>query len=756
MNFSIGLSGLQVAQRAIELIGTNISNVSTEGYHRQNALIEPFETDRASGVPIGGARVKGYQRAIDTLLEKQILTQNPQLSQLSQEIMTLRGVESSFGSLDTEGLGSELTKFFGALRELSGNPTSQSLREQAVWAADSLASTFRHIGGTLNDLDRQALTGAQSVIAEVNALALEIAELNGEIQTVSLAGGNPNLMADKRDQAVLDLAELVEVDTVVRDDGTGVVDILIWGTPLVVTDHAVEMEVGALSDGKLGLSVKDASSHDSDIRGGKLGALFALRNDIIEDIQTDLDALAGEVMLQLNKLHLQGVGTSGSHDGLTGVGIADPAATLDGWAPPIVDGEIHLRLVDTTGAATNRTVTVDASVDTMTTIANKLNALDPTHLSASTVGGALRMEGLAGYTFDFLPAPSAEVGAAWTGTSSPTEAGAYTGAMDETYTFTVVGAGAVGVQAGLAVEARNRAGALVATLDVGNTYIPGTALAVEEGLTIGFGAGELADAEQFTVEAVADGGAGTFTASTPWNGTTGPELSGIYEGPANETFTFSVQSGGQIGVDADVAIQVRNGANELVTTLEVGNGYAAGDKLEVYKGLYVSFDVGSAATGERFEVEALVDSDPTGFLAGAGIGTLFEGADAATMAVRESIVADPGRLATAHGAEMVDNTAIRKMADLGEAKLAALNGATASEAFRVIVGGVGQRIAIRQARHDAIQNVMHQLINQRETVSGVDLNDEAAKLLIFEKMFQGMAKFLGAQKEALETLINLL
>ena len=272
MNFSIGLSGLQVAQRAIELIGTNISNVSTEGYHRQNALIEPFETDRASGVPIGGARVKGYQRAIDTLLEKQILTQNPQLSQLSQEIMTLRGVESSFGSLDTEGLGSELTKFFGALRELSGNPTSQSLREQAVWAADSLASTFRHIGGTLNDLDRQALTGAQSVIAEVNALAVEIAELNGEIQTVSLAGGNPNLMADKRDQAVLDLAELVEVDTVVRDDGTGVVDILIWGTPLVVTDHAVEMEVGALSDGKLGLSVKDASSHDSDIRGGKLGA----------------------------------------------------------------------------------------------------------------------------------------------------------------------------------------------------------------------------------------------------------------------------------------------------------------------------------------------------------------------------------------------------------------------------------------------------------------------------------------------------
>ena len=105
---------------------------------------------------------------------------------------------------------------------------------------------------------------------------------------------------------------------------------------------------------------------------------------------------------------------------------------------------------------------------------------------------------------------------------------------------------------------------------------------------------------------------------------------------------------------------------------------------------------------------------------------------------------------------MSDNSAIRKMADLGEAKLADLGDVSITDAYRILVTGVGQKISIRQAKVDSLGNVMQQLENQREEISGVDLNEEAARLLLFEKMFQGLAKYLGVQNEALQTLIDLL
>jgi flagellar hook-associated protein FlgK len=756
MNLTISLTGLRVAQQMIELVGTNIANISTDGYHRQDAVIEPYTQDRLLGAPIAGARVRSYRRSIDTLLESQILQQYPQLSQMNRELWALQNIESAFGQLDAQGLNSELNKFFGALRELSADPSSEPLRQQAVWAADSLTGSFRHLGNVLSDLDEQILKEAQIVIQDVNALADTIADLNGQIEMVTLRGASANLLTDQRDQAILELSELIEIQTSTQTGRPGIVDIWAIGQPLVANTTPDPLQVAVVAEGMLGLAAEDGFYFETEIGGGKLGGLFALRNDLVAGIQNDLDDLANQLMREINRIHLQGVGLTGSFDRLTGVGINDPGAALVDWNEGITTGSMHLRLVAPTGEITRHTVQVDAATDTLNTVAARMNAIDPTRFSASAISGTLRLEGLAGYRFDFLPTPALELGPTWTGTSTPTESGTYTGSADETYTFTATGTGTVGVDAGLTVEVRNRADVLVATLDVGNTYVPGTPLAVEEGLSVAFAAGTVTATEQFAVDALAPPAGPAFEMSNPWNGTSTPEASGMYTGSANDTFTFTVQGGGRIGVDADIAVEVRNAANELVTTLDVGNGYAAGDRLEVYDGIHVAFDVGTVADGEKFVVQALAESDPTGFLAAAGIGTLFGGSGATDMAVRQEIMADPRRLATAEGAEMSDNTTIRRMASIAETELTGLGDLSVTDAFRLMVTGVGQKIAIRQARLEAMQSMVQGLENQREEISGVDLNEEAAKLVVFEKMFQGLVKYLGVQKEALDTLIDLL
>ncbi|MHC4734590.1 MAG: flagellar basal body protein [Planctomycetota bacterium] len=46
-SFSIGLSGLDAAQKALDTIGNNIANAATEGYHRQRINLTPGYTSRS-------------------------------------------------------------------------------------------------------------------------------------------------------------------------------------------------------------------------------------------------------------------------------------------------------------------------------------------------------------------------------------------------------------------------------------------------------------------------------------------------------------------------------------------------------------------------------------------------------------------------------------------------------------------------------------------------------------------------------------
>jgi len=47
------------------------------------------------------------------------------------------------------------------------------------------------------------------------------------------------------------------------------------------------------------------------------------------------------------------------------------------------------------------------------------------------------------------------------------------------------------------------------------------------------------------------------------------------------------------------------------------------------------------------------------------------------------------------------------------------------------------------------------LADQRSDISGVNINDEATKLLIFEQMFQAMAKYLSTVQSSLATIMEI-
>ena len=175
-SYDIGISGLTAAQQAFDVIGNNIANAATEGYHRQRLNLSPSYASQIGGMMLGGGvDVTGAARLIDQLLENEIYRQQSSLGQISEELNTLKTIETTFGELSSQGgLNAAMDDFFNALQELSAHPAEAIWQKQAVSAAESMASRFRMLDDFLTKLDTQILQEADNVISQVNALVTSI------------------------------------------------------------------------------------------------------------------------------------------------------------------------------------------------------------------------------------------------------------------------------------------------------------------------------------------------------------------------------------------------------------------------------------------------------------------------------------------------------------------------------------------------------------------------------------------------------
>jgi flagellar hook-associated protein FlgK len=649
-NLTIGLSGLLVAQRAVEIAGTNIANASTEGYHRQTPVISPVSTDSPSSPSVGGAEITEVRRAMDGLLEREILRNQPLQGQLTQELMTLQAIESSLGQLGSQGLSAALTQFYGDMRELAAQPQSSAQLQQTVWSAATLAEQFHNLGGFLKETANSLMTEAQDVVSQVNRLTGRIADMNGQILAAVNRGGSANLLADQRDQLVRELSEIIPIQTNSLAQ-TGSRDVMAWGAPLVIGAHSTELVLGTNSSEKIGVSMKGSAIIETNVSGGKLGALIDLRNNTIAQMTGQLDALAVHVITSVNILHAQGVGSSGAFEELTGGPVG--AGVLSDSIPQVEAGSFWVRVTNTaTGEVSRYEIAVDPAEDTLADVAGRIDAVGP--LTAFTADSRLKIRADDGYTFDFRPGVEAQ----------PT--------------------------------------------------------------------------------------------STTLTGTAAPTISGNYSGSENTAYTFTVNGTGQVGITPGLELEVRDSGGSLVNTLSIGDRYVPGQRLEVDDGVFLAMSLGTLADGEQFTTQALARSDSSGFLAAAGINTLFAGNSAVTMSIDEGVLNDPTRLAVSASSGGSDNLNALAMAALEDLKQASLGQLTPGENLQFFVSSLGQRVALATSRQESSSQIIKQLENQRDNVSGVDVNEEAAKLMMLERFFQACSKVISSQDQTIKYLMDMM
>jgi flagellar hook-associated protein 1 FlgK len=248
-NFSVGLSGLRAASGALEVVGNNIANASTEGYHRQRVELTPTTYGRMASNAVGtGVDISGVTRLVDKLLEAEIMQQGSSYWQISQELSILTAVETSFGEFsEGSGLNATIDTFFDSLRSLAAHPLERVWRNEVVSSAEVMCNEFRRLGTSVSNLEDQVVLEARNTGDSINSLTRQIGELNGKIQTIEISQGQANNLRDHRDQLITELAKLTSVETQERE--YGIVDVSIGGLPVVTGAITIDVHVGLQDDG---------------------------------------------------------------------------------------------------------------------------------------------------------------------------------------------------------------------------------------------------------------------------------------------------------------------------------------------------------------------------------------------------------------------------------------------------------------------------------------------------------------------------
>jgi flagellar hook-associated protein 1 FlgK len=778
LSLDIGLRSLLTAQANLETIGHNVTNASTPGYSRQQLLVSAAPGFRLRGLILGrGVQADVVRRTVDGLLQARLARQDSVLGRLDARLDGLTAAEMHVGSTGDHGVPARLAALFASLSTLSTSPNDPLLRSGAVQSAADLASTIQSAARGLHDLQTDTRNDLAATIEQVNGLAKEIGELNQRIPDLEGNGQVANDLRDRRDQAVRELSQLVDAQSVEEPVG-GAVRILVGGHMLVspTKTSALVLEHDP-SSGAIALRMGSAKGPEVNASGGRVAGLVGLLQDTLPKLASELDGYARGLALEMNRIHTTGVAGDGPFTFLASANavedadksgsIGDELLTQAGLPFEIRSGSLFVNVTDlATGSLTKQEIAIDAA---RTTVGDLVAALDSIAGLSARLDARGRLELLAapGFGFDFSPRldPNPDPIGSFGGAQASLAAGPGPFPLAPGDTLDLVGpAGAFTVtfsassfqQIGQAT-AEELAAALNADPNVQANGLQASVVADRVVLqTLGTGSGQ-----SFTVSGGSALGALGWAAGTVVTGHdqgVQVSVSGAFSGSSNGQWTFVPTGDGTVGETAGLSVEVRAADGSLVATLDVGEGYAPLDEIELPDGVRVSFGAGelSASHGDVFELDVVADSDQTDTLVALGVNVLFTGADAANLAVRADLQADSQGLSLSLTGAAGDAGNALRLLELDGKSLPDLGGSSLSDAYGALSSGVGLEIDGARATREAESLLQSSLQTRRDELSGVNVDEELVHMIEQEQAYAAASQYLRVVSDLQNELLNIL
>ena len=342
MQISTGLSVqlqkfLDLSSEQLKLTASNMANVSTPGYTKQEVVWQEATPVEIGSRLIGtGVTDAGTVSQRDRVLNQAVDQQSQAQAATSARLGALNDVQSVFaaatsatGSATTSDISAGISSFFGSFEQLEAMPSDPSSRQAVLASANNLTDSF-HLAASSLSQQQVSLDGqVSSVVTQVNSLSQSIATLNGQISSVS-PHADAGALEDQRQSDLNSLATLVGIQQV-RTENNGLMVTTTAGSVLVAGSQATGLSTGS-SNGVTHIFNGSADITSALTSGdGQIGGLLQVRDQDIPSTMSSLDTLASSLGIAVNSANEGGTDANGA----TGTAFFSLPATVSGSAAGI-------------------------------------------------------------------------------------------------------------------------------------------------------------------------------------------------------------------------------------------------------------------------------------------------------------------------------------------------------------------------------------------------------------------------------------
>ncbi|UOA28799.1 flagellar hook-associated protein FlgK [Pseudosulfitobacter sp. DSM 107133] len=298
------LSGLYANSRKSELVASNIANVGTPGFRRRS-----LDVSAALLGDQGGVKVNGVVRHTDSALLHDRRMSSAEFARNDAMTRFLAGFEDRLGTPDVAySLSGRLATFENTLITAASRPDAQERLDGVVIAAKSLAQSLKATSDAIQADRTHADREIDIQVNTANDLLSQLQAINGQIAKSGGRARDNAALQDHRDLLVDQLSQMIPLRTVSRAHGAIAIystggAVLLDGSaaeigfePTYSVAAGMEIDPGALSGLTINGKAIATGSETSPLRGGSLIAQFAIRDEMAPEAQTQLDALARDLI----------------------------------------------------------------------------------------------------------------------------------------------------------------------------------------------------------------------------------------------------------------------------------------------------------------------------------------------------------------------------------------------------------------------------------------------------------------------------
>lgn len=706
------LAGLQIAQAGILVTSQNVAGTSVEGYSRRNANATINQLAPNSLMLNGTSfAVEGFTRQYSSLIGSQLLSQQAK-STYSDTLVQYTAALDNVISTKSVGLTTAITEFFNAMGTYATDPSNKALAAGITGKANVVAQRMNGLSDIVGQIKSQAQTGLEDTVSQVNTLIPELASINLQIEKANNPGNTyPSAdLLDERDRILSDIQKLVGGQSLINSNGTATH--MVGGLALIERGVANKVSLNAdqehialqfnTQNGKSKTVLQTVQSLD----GGQAGALLKLANEFAPSIQKRLDTIA----LSLVKVANSASGTDGDGTPKTAifgfqVGENQYYDLNSDYSSLIPDITSETDMTDLFSSLSNAVSTVSDLQTGDSLIMNSESAV--VTFAALTSGQTVTLGGL---TFTASAAvTAAEVASAF--------ANGGTGRGDGDVVSSTV-----------TDSASNAIGTIAGTVSDWSI----------DSYSLTNGTAKFTSTSTGNVANLANTGSGTATVATTASSADIEVASIIAKSSVTAgEYTLTMMDSDQLQMEDST------GKTQTINLEDISAG--ASRSLDFYQ-FGITIDLDNLSVDASYTADELVASldGKSVTISGSANGLYYYGLNA------DNFVS----IAPSDPDDYYDGSAPNISSDSANTvqKMSSIFGISVSS----LVNDVGIQVATWTNTQKADDAVLSSLKDQRDAVSGVNLDEEAANLLKYQQLYSASTKVLQTGNQMFNTLLAIM